>query len=147
MASFINEKYSGEVDNDHIEPHNPFATPGAATPNTLSPRGSHQNSRSVSRDGSSTGYRGGNDSNYFRSRRVKKGDVEKPWLDKKDPREKWVTIIPIIGLAVGLIVTGILIWDGIRGVAVHKYCQILSDDFSSWNDTLWTKEVEVGGYG
>lgn len=146
MASFGNEKHSSETDADRIEPHNPFATPGAQTPNTLTPRGSHQNSRSASRDGSSTGYRG-NDASYFRSRRVKKGEVEKPWLDRKDPREKWVTIIPIAGLVLGIIITGILIWDGIRSVAVHKYCPVYTDDFSSWNSDVWTKEVEVGGFG
>lgn len=147
MAFFNNEKFASEPEGDRIEPHNPFATPGAQTPNTLTPRASHHNSRSASRDGSSTGYRGGNDYNYFRSRRVKKGEVEKPWLDRKDPREKWVTIIPIAGLVLGIIITGILIWDGIRTVAVHKYCEVYTDDFSSWNDKVWTKEVEVGGYG
>ncbi|KZM18687.1 uncharacterized protein EKO05_0006523 [Ascochyta rabiei] len=147
MASFGNEKYSGEADADRIEPHNPFATPGAQTPNTLTPRGSHQNSRSVSRDGSSSAYRSANTPTYFRSRRVKKGEVEKPWLDRKDPREKWVTIIPIAGLVLGLIITCILIWDGVRSVAVHKYCPVYTDDFSSWNENVWTKEVEVGGYG
>lgn len=147
MAFSGNEKFSNEVDTDRIEPHNPFATPGAQTPNTLTPHGSHRNSRSASRDGSSTGFRGGNEHNYFRSRRVKKGDVEKPWLDRKDPREKWVTIIPIGGLVLGLIVVGILIWDGIRTVAVHKYCEVYTDDFSSWNDKVWSKEVEVGGFG
>ncbi|KAL1599975.1 hypothetical protein SLS59_006048 [Nothophoma quercina] len=145
MATFVNEKYSNEVDGDRIEPHNPFATPGAQTPNTLTPRGSQRGSRSASRDGSSSAYR--SDQNYFRSRRVKKGEVEKPWLERKDPREKWVTIIPIAGLVLGLIVTGILIWDGIRSVAVNKYCPVYTDDFSSWNDKVWTKEVEIGGYG
>ncbi|KAF3008643.1 hypothetical protein E8E13_008600 [Curvularia kusanoi] len=147
MASFSNEKYSSEIDSDRIEPHNPFQTPGAQTPNTLTPRESRFNSRSASRDGSSSGYRRGNEPTYFRSRRVKKGEVEKPWLDKKDPREKWITIIPIVGLVLGLIVTGILIWDGIRSVAVNKYCSVYTDDFSSWNDKVWTKEVEVGGFG
>lgn len=147
MASFGNEKYSSEADADRIEPHNPFATPGAQTPNTLTPHESHQNSRSASSDGSSSGYRGANNGTYFRSRRVKKGEVEKPWLNRKDSREKWVTIIPIAGLVLGLVITGILIWDGIRSVAVHKYCPVYTDDFSSWNSDVWTKEVEVGGFG
>lgn len=147
MASFNNEKTSSEIDADRIEPHNPFQTPGVQTPNTLTPRESRYNSRSASRDGSGSGYRGPNEPTYFRSRRVKKGEIEKPWLDRKDPREKWVTIIPIAGLVLGIIVTGILIWDGIRTVAVHKYCEVYTDDFSSWNDKVWTKEAEVGGYG
>jgi hypothetical protein len=84
---------------------------------------------------------------YFRSRRVKKGEVEKPWLKEKHPRQIWVTLFPIIGLVLGLTVTGILIWDGIRSVAKHKYCEIFSDNFTSWNSGVWTKEVEVGGFG
>lgn len=84
---------------------------------------------------------------YFRSRRVKKGEIEKPWLKKKDPREKWVTIFPLLGLFIGLCITGVLIWDGVRSVAQHKYCTVLDENFSSWNNKIWTKEVEVGGYG
>ncbi|KAF1834551.1 concanavalin A-like lectin/glucanase [Decorospora gaudefroyi] len=84
---------------------------------------------------------------YFRSRRVKKGDVPKPWLNQRHPRQKWVTLFPIIGLLLGLGVTGILIWDGVRSVAKHKYCEVFNDQFNSWNSNVWTKEVEVGGFG
>lgn len=85
---------------------------------------------------------------YFHSRRVKKGTVERPWLHKKDPREKWVTIIPVIGMFVGLVVTGILVWDGLRSVVNHKYCPVLMEDFSNGIDPkIWTQEAEVGGFG
>ncbi len=85
---------------------------------------------------------------YFRSRRIKKEENQKPWLEKKDPREKWVTIIPLIGLFVGLVIAGLLIWDGVKSVVHHEYCLVLSDDFSGGlNGEIWTKEAEVGGYG
>jgi hypothetical protein len=85
---------------------------------------------------------------YFHSRRVRKGEVEKPWLKKRDPREKWVTIIPVIGLVVGLIITGFLVYDGLKSVVNHKYCAVLDDDFSSgFNGKFWTKEAQVGGFG
>ncbi|ETI26668.1 hypothetical protein G647_10328 [Cladophialophora carrionii CBS 160.54] len=85
---------------------------------------------------------------YFHSRRVKKGEVERPWTKVKDPREKWVTIIPLIGLAVGLALAGFLVWDGLRTVVNHKYCPVYMDDFSAGLDSkVWTKEVEVGGFG
>lgn len=84
---------------------------------------------------------------YFRSRRVKKGEVERPWLNKPDPREKWANIFPMVGAVLGLIIGGIFIWDGIRSVGTHKYCEVLNDNFSSWDSGIWTKEVEVGGYG
>ncbi len=85
---------------------------------------------------------------YFHSRRVPKGEVEQPWKSKKDPREKWVTIIPLIGLAVGLVIAAYLVYDGIISVVQHNYRLILSDDFSDGlNANVWTKEAEVGGFG
>lgn len=85
---------------------------------------------------------------FFHSRRVQPGDIEKPWLDKKDPKEKWLTILPILGLVVGLGLAAFLIWDGVRSVAHHRYCPVLDEDFASGLDPkVWTKEVEVGGYG
>ncbi|TKA62127.1 hypothetical protein B0A49_11585 [Cryomyces minteri] len=86
---------------------------------------------------------------YFHSRRVKKGEVEKPWLERKDPREKWVTIIPIIGIVVGLAISGFLIYDGLKTVVNHVYCPVLDENFSSGtlDPKIWTKEAEVGGFG
>lgn len=94
-----------------------------------------------------SGYQNPYRDEFFRSRRVKPEDVQQPWLDKKHPRQIWVTIFPLLGLALGLAVTGILIWDGLRSVAQHGYCEILNDNFTSWNESLWTKEVELGGFG
>ena len=85
---------------------------------------------------------------YFHSRRIKKGEIERPWLDRKDPKEKWVTIIPIIGIVIGLVFTGYLIYDALKSVSNYKYCPVLDDDFSKgFNTKVWTKEVESGGYG
>ncbi|KAF2036302.1 concanavalin A-like lectin/glucanase [Setomelanomma holmii] len=140
-------------DTNHIdvaqEQENPFATPGARTPNLNTPSVSYPNSRPESATGSGTAssYQYFPRGAYFRSRRVKKGEIERPWLKEKDPREKWITIIPLIGLFLGLCISGVLVWDGVRSVAKHKYCQILDENFSSWNSNVWTKEVEVGGYG
>lgn len=69
-------------------------------------------------------------------------------MAKKDPKEKWVTIIPLIGLALGFGVAGFLIYDGLSSVVHHKYCPVMSDDFSQGlNTNIWTKEAEVGGFG
>jgi hypothetical protein len=79
---------------------------------------------------------------------VKKGEVEKPWLDKKDPKEKWVTILPVLGIVLGLCISGVLIWDGLRSVVKHNYCLVLQEDWSGGlNTNVWTKEVQVGGFG
>ncbi len=79
---------------------------------------------------------------------MKKGEVERPWMDKKDPREKWVTIIPLIGLFVGFALAGFLVWDGLRTVVNHVYCPVLDENWSGgFNERVWTKEAEVGGFG
>lgn len=123
---------------DEISPaprtnNNPFSTPFTSRP--------------ASSFGSSSAIQGGGPSRYFHSRRVRKGEVEKPWMDKVDPKEKWVTIIPLIGLAIGFAIAGFLIYDGISSVVHHKYCPVMSDDFSTFNTDIWTKESEVGGFG
>lgn len=69
-------------------------------------------------------------------------------MSKVDPKEKWVTIIPLVGLAIGFAIAGFLIYDGVASVVHHKYCPVMSDDFSSgFNTDIWTKESEVGGFG
>jgi hypothetical protein len=98
--------------------------------------------------GSSSAIRGVVPQRYFHSRRVRKGEVEQPWKKNKDPKEKWVTIIPLVGLFLGFCLAGFLIYDGIRSVVHHTYCPVLSDDFSGGlNTNIWTQEAEVGGYG
>lgn len=118
----------------YTEKQNPFDTPyGSAQPST------NVSQIAVNQTGMAR---------YFHSRRVKKGNVEKPWLTSKDPKEKWITIIPILGLLVGFGLSAILVWDGLKSVVNHKYCEVYSTDFSEGLDEdAWTKEAEVGGYG
>lgn len=127
---------------DNIEPMpmnekstNPFGTPISS-------------SRNASSSAIHTHFQEQN-TKYFHSRRVRKGEVEKPWLAKKDPREKWVTIIPCIGLFLGLALAAFLVFDGLKTVVHHEYCSVLDvSDFSGGLDpAVWTKEVESGGFG
>ncbi|MCJ1408295.1 hypothetical protein MMC19_002369 [Ptychographa xylographoides] len=116
---------------------NPFNSPFASRPESLRPSSSavDLNQQILSQ-------------RYFHSRRVKKGEVERPWMDKKDPREKWVTIIPLIGMFVGFALAGFLIYDGLQTVVNHVYCPVLDENWSEgFNSKVWTKEVEVGGFG
>ena len=117
-------------------PSNPFATPYGSFP--ASATGSFYD----------IGGSGVVTQRFFRSRRIKKGSVEQPWKDTKDPKAKWTTILPLIGIFIGLGVTGVLIWDGLRNVINHEYCPVLDDAFvNGLNSKVWTKEVEVGGFG
>lgn len=141
-SSSATPRRSGSPERDSINAApqrgtNPFGTPFASGP--------------ASRNASSSAvnlHHEQQNQKYFHSRRVKKGEIERPWLDKKDPREKWVTIIPLIGLALGFAFAGFLVYDGLKTVVKHDYCPVLDDDFSSGLDSkIWTKEAEVGGFG
>jgi hypothetical protein len=162
MASLSHEKRAGEsstqdlmssrsaaYDTQQTDANldNPFATPGTQTPNANAQGFESRAESETGSSGSTSGYQYFTPGVYFRSRRIQKGQVERPWLQNKDPREKWMTIIPLVGLFLGLGVVGVLIWDGVRSVAQHHYCPVLDEDFASWNDNIWSKEVEVGGYG
>ena len=126
---------------------NPFGDDISPAPGRANPFSSPFNSRPASSFGSSSAVRG-LPQRYFHSRRVRKGEVEQPWREKVDPKEKWVTIIPLIGLLLGFGIAGFLVYDGLHSVVHHKYCPVFSDDFSSGlNPAIWTKEVEVGGFG
>ncbi len=125
---------------------NPFSDDISPVPRP-NPFASPFSSRPASSLGSSSGVRAPAQ-RYFHSRRVRKGEVEQPWKNKKDPKEKWVTIIPLIGLLLGLGVAGFLVYDGIKSVVHHNYCSVLNDDFSRGLDpNIWTQEAEVGGFG
>src|SRR2546423_5880149 len=100
-----------EILNEHIDPlqqQNPFATPYQ----------SHLPSKNTS---SAAIHQAGLSQRYFHSRRIKKGEIDRPWTKTKDPREKWVTIIPLVGLLIGVILAGFLVWDGLRSVITHTY--------------------------
>jgi hypothetical protein len=85
---------------------------------------------------------------YYHSRRLRKDENYSPPQFKREPGEKWLWIIPLMGLIAGFIVSGYMIYSAIGGPPL-KYCPVLDEDFSSGelNPRIWTKEVEVGGFG
>lgn len=85
---------------------------------------------------------------YFKSRRIQKGQQERPWLDKKDPKEKWVWIIPCIGIGIGLSLMAVQIFFGLQRISNHNYCVVLDESWAGgFDESIWTKEVQVGGFG
>jgi hypothetical protein len=114
---------------------NPFSSPSASRP-------------ASSFDSASALGRFDGGQRYFHSRRVRKGEVEKPWTKNVDPKEKWVTILPILGIVIGLGISGFLVWDGIRSVVKHNYCPVLEETWANgFNEDIWMKEVQVNGFG
>jgi hypothetical protein len=86
---------------------------------------------------------------YFKSRRINPEDIQKPWTDKKDPKKKWHTIFPLIGIGLGIALVALECWQGLSTVINYNYCPIYEVDFSSGtlDPKIWTKEVETGGFG
>lgn len=138
---------------------NPFDTPlGGRTPNR-SRRPSLSDRPSIAETfGASTDYFGrasarpANPKPFFRSRRIRKDEIQTPRELKtnKDPKAKWTWILPLIGIVLGLVISGIIIFFKIKAVSTpHKYCPVLMEDFSSGelNPNIWTIERQVGGYG
>lgn len=82
----------------------------------------------------------------FKSR-LNKAGVEKPWLLEKDPKEKWVTIFPIIGILIGCSLAAYLGYSGWSSVETHKFCLVYEDDFRAFRTDIWYREVQVGGFG
>ena len=82
----------------------------------------------------------------FKSR-LATGGVEKPWLLEKDSREKWVTILPLIGIAIGCGLAAYLGYSGWASVETHKFCLVYEDNFDNFNNDVWQHEVQVGGFG
>ncbi|KAF2636440.1 concanavalin A-like lectin/glucanase [Massarina eburnea CBS 473.64] len=137
-----------------IKQENNARTPASNTP-AASNTASKDNSRRPSAVGADAARASGakvrprpRNDRFFTTRRITRGEAVKPWLQNRDPREKWVTIIPIMGVVAGLILGGFLVWDGLRSVTNYRYCTVLDENFSNGLDgTIWQKEVEVGGYG
>lgn len=86
---------------------------------------------------------------YFSSRRIKKNDVVKPWYtEPRNPREKWVTIVPFMGILLGFVLAGLLTCDIFRSVINHKYCLVFEEDFSKGlNPDVRKAEITLGNSG
>jgi len=116
---------------------NPFTTPSVSRPPSSFDESSGLGARYEDRS-----------QRYFHSRRVRKGEVEKPWTKQADPKEKWVTILPLIGIFIGLAISGFLVWDGIRSVVQHKYCVVLDEAWGNGiRESVWEREIQLGGFG
>jgi hypothetical protein len=137
VESRVSQRNSNEGSNE-----NPFASPDGTRPPSSFDTSSNSGGVAAHHEILPGGQR------YFHSRRVRKGEVEKPWALKKHPKEKWVTIIPLIGIFIGLGISGFLVWDGIRSVVKHKYCLVLDEDWTQGiRDSVWQHEVQLGGFG
>ncbi|RMD45074.1 hypothetical protein DV735_g194, partial [Chaetothyriales sp. CBS 134920] len=92
---------------------------------------------------------GSGNQKYFRSRRIRDvSTIERPWTDQKNPSRKWHTIFPLIGIFVGLAVTGVITYQGYSSVINKSYCPVYEVDFTTGGQldpNVWTKEAQLVG--
>ncbi|SGZ49831.1 CIC11C00000003628 [Sungouiella intermedia] len=74
--------------------------------------------------------------------------AEKPWLEGKTrKRLKYLNWIFCAGIFAGLCVIGVQVWMAWRSITNFDYCEVLIDEFETFRDDIWTREVQVGGFG
>ncbi|KAK4934645.1 hypothetical protein LTR10_024148 [Elasticomyces elasticus] len=83
----------------------------------------------------------------FRSSRFRGSDYPKPWLEKKDPRQKWERIIFWGAIVIGVIIGAAICFISYRSVSNFEYCLVLEDDFKTLDENIWNFEVQRGGFG
>ncbi|OZJ06117.1 hypothetical protein BZG36_01050 [Bifiguratus adelaidae] len=72
---------------------------------------------------------------------------DKPWLASKHPGERWLTIIPLTGILLAIAVSGVICYLGIATIPKNTYCLVLEDNFSTLNTSIWSHEIQLGGFG
>lgn len=74
--------------------------------------------------------------------------IEKPWLKSKTRRRlKYLDWIFGVGVFVGIGIIGMQVYFAWASVTNFDYCEVLVDNFETFREDVWTREVQVGGFG
>lgn len=83
----------------------------------------------------------------FRSRIVKEADrivIVKKKLTRAEKISIW---IPRVGLMLSILIIFGYTYTGWTAWETTSYCLIMEDNFETFNESIWTQEIEVGGFG
>ncbi|PPJ58010.1 hypothetical protein CBER1_03850 [Cercospora berteroae] len=138
--------------NTPLERPNPFDTPAPSSRQSWTSDARCQNTSSAYLRSSEMDAKALS-TNYFRSRRIRKSEMERPnalgRLKKKTIFERQSWIIPCFGIFIGLCISSVMVYlsfkDQKRG---GNFCPIFNEDFSSGRLTpdIWTIEQQVAGH-
>lgn len=76
--------------------------------------------------------------------------LPKPWLDVPDPRVRTSWWITIVLSAVGVALSALLVFNGMRTLPkVGNVCLVLDEEFNGpgLDASVWTREVQMDGFG
>ncbi|KAI9855843.1 MAG: hypothetical protein M1824_005832 [Vezdaea acicularis] len=82
----------------------------------------------------------------FKSARLR-GEYEKSWTEEVDPRRKWEKIIFWSCIALGFVIGAGICYMSLLTVTNHEYCLLLEDDFKTIDPSIWSYEIQRGGFG
>lgn len=88
--------------------------------------------------------------NDFHSRSIDKtNEIPKPWTSKKDSRKKWHTLLPLIGVFIGICFSALECRQGWKSAINKNYCLLYEEDFvgGRLDDNMWIEEISVVGSG
>ncbi|KAM6494910.1 glycoside hydrolase family 16 protein [Amanita muscaria] len=77
---------------------------------------------------------------------------DKPWLTKREPRALYSYLVTVICMLLGLGGAALLCWRGLLSVQKldpSRLCLVMNENFdgTSLDDTIWSRDVELGGFG
>lgn len=83
----------------------------------------------------------------FQSFRLR-GEYAQPWkADKRTDRVKYSNHIVYGFMTLAFLLCGYIIFTGYKSVVRHDYCLVYEDDFKTLDTSIWSHEVQLGGFG
>lgn len=74
--------------------------------------------------------------------------IEKPWLDDKAYKKlRRFNHIFLGAFILGLGIVAAQVYVAYTSITNHNYCEVLIDNFDTFNTSVWKREVQIGGYG
>jgi beta-glucanase (GH16 family) len=75
-------------------------------------------------------------------------NLDKPWIEKKDPYIRISYFLTYAFMFLGVIASGILIFLSYKATPkLPPLCLVLDDEFDTLNLQTWNREVDLGGFG
>ncbi|ORY82429.1 concanavalin A-like lectin/glucanase domain-containing protein [Protomyces lactucae-debilis] len=72
----------------------------------------------------------------------------KPWLAQRETRmERLAVWIPRASVILAAVIIAVFAYGGYNDYETRSFCLVFEDSFDSFDETVWQREVELGGYG
>lgn len=74
--------------------------------------------------------------------------IEKPWLNDLSVKKLWrFNLMFCIAFVLGLGIIAAQVYFAYKSITNHDYAEVLIENFEIFNESVWTREVQIGGFG